>query len=555
MAIRPHHKGKLTYNNIIMKDIFISYSKNFDIVHAFLKDFEANGITTWIDIENLYKKPSEDFGEEIKLNIQNSSAFLLIYTKESIQSEYVKQELEYAFSLKKQILCFPYFPNCEELNYNKHRSFSEHLNEIQWLCNSQQIWRIPGLQEYIEGNERFRDLQSLISELPAEDNNKLAVDIILARIGIQICLKKPLTPFGSFTPLECNTDVYDNEDIHFNILNKSFYVTPTEKSALRIKSFLDKSEKWRQQLAQYNQGYEIENKEIYTQMIDFICEQCNISQQDAEAIVEQAREQAVNIIEKDLEVNTLMFNGPMVGIHNLRPSRTPGDENSTLDIDLYQSDYYTFKFTGELYHLLKKQGVQFNIKLGNISKFAPFLCSLGLGGFLIIKHGNEEYLQWVKRSSLIQAKNMWHFSYDETVHLLKDLRLDANGNPLRDSKKNMQLDPKILFNRALNEELRLQNKIAPHFKKGIFEIGLIECDRLEIELLSYAIIETDPTLSINDQLKVYTDSAKDKIEREKIDYILFTKEDIIKELQGKFITPEALMLAEHLLLQKEEHKL
>lgn len=538
-----------------MKDIFISYSKNFDIVHAFLKDFETNGITTWIDIENLYKKPSEDFGEEIKQNIRDSSAFLLIYTKESIKSNYVKQELEYAFSLKKQILCFPYFPDCTELNYNNHRDFSERLNEIQWLCNSQQLSRIPALSEYIEGNERFRDLQSLIDDFPEQDDGKLAVDIILARIGIQICLKKPLTPFGSFTPLECNTDVYDNEDIHFNVLRKSFYVNPTPESAHRIKSFLDKSDKWRQQLAQYNKGYEIENEEIYMQMVGFICEQCNLSQQEAEKIIDQAREQAVAIIEKDLKINTLMFNGPMVGVYNIRPSRTPGDEKSTLDIDLYQSDYYTFKFTGELYHLLKKKKAQFNIKLSNISNFAPFLCSLGLGGFIIVKHGHEEYLQWVKRSNLIQAKNMWHFSYDETVHLLKDLRLDKDGNPVRDSKSNMQLDPEILFSRALNEELRLQNKIATNFKKGIFEIGLIECDRLEIELFSYAIIETDPSQTINDQLRVYTDSAKDKIERERIDYIPFTKEDIIKELHGKFITPEALTLAKHLLLQKEEHKL
>lgn len=539
-----------------MKDIFISYSsKNFDIVNAFLKDFEANGITTWIDIENLYKKPSEDFGEEIKLNIQNSSAFLLIYTKESINSDYVKQELDYAFSLNKQILCFPYFPNNEKVNYNEHRDFSDHLNEIQWLCNSQQLSRIPGLKEYIEGNERFKDLQSLISDPPVEDNEKLAVDIILARIGIQICLKKPLTPFGSFTPLECNTDVYDNKHLHFNILNKSFYVTPTEQSAHRIKSFLDESTKWRLQLAHYNEGYEIENKEIYTQMINFICKECKIPPQEAEKIIDQAREQATDIIEKDLQNNSLMFNGPMVGVYNLRPNRTSGDEDSILDIDLYQSDYYTFKFTGELYHLLKKKKVLFNINMGNISEFAPFLCSLGLGGFIIVKHGNDEFLQWVKRSKLIQAKNMWHFSYDETVHLLKDLRLDADGKPIRDSKGCMQLDPQTLFSRALNEELRLQNKTAPHFKKGVIEIGLIECDRLEIELLSYAVIVTNPEQTIDDQLRVYTDSAKDKIERERIDYISFSKEDIIKELQGKFITPEALMLAEHLLLQKEENKL
>lgn len=538
-----------------MKDIFISYSKNFDIVHAFLKDFMSSGITTWVDIENLYKNPSEDFGEEIQQNIRESSAFLLIYSKESIQSEYVKKELEYAFSINKPILCFPYFPNCEELNYNKHRDFSDRLNEIQWLCNSQQIARIPGLSEYIEGNERFRDLQSLIVDMPDQDVDKFAVDIILARIGIQILLKKPLTPFGTFTSLESNPDVYLNEDIHFRVLNKSFYVNPPQELAYRIQPFLDKSKEWRSELARYNQGYEIESEELYLWMLDFICARCSVSSEEAVEIIDKARNQAVDIIEKDSKTNSLMFNGPMVGVYNLRPDRIPGCERSLLYIDLYQSDYYTFKFTGELYHLLRKRGVEFTIRLDNIKDYAPFLCSLGLGGFIIVRHGREEYLQWVKRSGLIQAKKMWHFSYDETVHLLKDLMLDENKNPIRDKECQMKLDAGILFKRALKEELRLQNKVSPKFKKGIFEIGLIECDRLEIELLSYAIIETDPQLSIDDQLRIYIDSAKDKIEREKIEYIPFSKEGIIKELHGKFLTPESLALAYRLFVQKEENEL
>ena len=539
-----------------MKDLFISYSKNFDIVSAFLKDFRSSGITTWVDVENLYKNPSEDFGEEIEHNIRDSSAFLLIYSKESMQSEYVKKELDYAFSINKPILCFPYFPNCEELNYNKYRNVLGNLDKIQWLCNSQQVARIPGLSEYIEGNERFRDLQSLIADIPDQDSDKFAVDIILARIGIQIFLKKPLTPFGTFTSLECNPDVYRNEDIHMRVLNKSFYVSPPQELSYRIQPFLDKSKEWQSELAQYNQGYEIESEELFAQMVDFIGAKCHITASEALQIIDQARSQAVDIIEKALETDSLMFNGPMVGVHHLRADRIPGGERSVLYIDLYQSDYYTFKFTGELYHLLRKRGVEFSIRLDNIKDYAPFLCSLGLGGFIIVKHGQEEYLQWVKRSGLIQAKKMWHFSYDETVHILKDLVLDYNKRPILDKQDHqMKLDAGILFKRALKEELRLQNQISPKFKKGIFEIGLIECDRLEIELLSYAIIETDPQLSIEDQLRIYTDSAKDKIEREKIEYIQFSKEGIVKELHGKFVTPEALTLANRLLVQKKENEL
>ena len=143
-----------------------------------------------------------------------------------------------------------------------------------------------------------------------------------------------------------------------------------------------------------------------------------------------------------MEGNELMFNGPMVGVYNIKSDRIPGDEDGELEVQLYQSDYFTFKFTGELYHLLKKKGVNFDINYGNINKFAPFLCFLGLGGFIIVRQGMDEYLLWTKRSSMIQAKNMWHFSYDETVHLFNDLLLDGEGKPVRTKEGYMVLTQK-----------------------------------------------------------------------------------------------------------------
>ena len=167
----------------------------------------------------------------------------------------------------------------------------------------------------------------------------------------------------------------------------------------------------------------------------------------------------------------------------------------------------------------------------------------------------DEYLLWTKRSSMIQAKNMWHFSYDETVHLFNDLLLDGEGKPVRTKEGYMVLTQKSMFERALKEELRLHNKISDDYRKGILEVGLIECDRLEVELLSYVVMEADPTIDIELQFKEYTDTAKDKIEWSKISYIPFTMDEIKKELHGKFMTPESLALAKHLIIQKEEDKL
>ena len=539
-----------------MKDLFISYStKDANIVGAFLKDFEGSGISHWIDIDNLYKEVGHEFGEVIKKNIRDSSAFLLIYTPNSIQSEYVKLELEYAILLEKPILCFPFFPNNVDFNYNKHREFSDYLNKVQWLCNTQQVQRIPGLAEYLQGSKRLKDLSALVQHSVERMDNRFANDVILARIGIQIFLEKPLTAFGTFSPFVNNNEIYKEQQIRFYVLNSSFFVSPTKETADRIQNFLDKAEKWRPILAEYNQGYKIDDYSLYDKLCRFITDKCKTDNAGVNAIIEEAKLLAIDVIAREMEGNDLMFNGPMVGVYSIKSDRIPGCEDGELEVQLYQSDYFTFKFTGELYHLLKRKGIIFDINYSNIIEYAPFLCSLGLGGFILVRQGKDEYLLWTKRSSMIQAKNMWHFSYDETVHLLNDLMLDDEGKPFRTKEGYMVLSQSSMFERALKEELRLHNKVSSNYKKGIFEIGLIECDRLEIELLSYVVMEADLSIDVEWQFKKYTDTAKDKIEWSKILYIPFDIDKIRKEFHGKFMTPESLALAEHLLLQKEDNKL
>ncbi len=535
------------------KDIFISYSsKNKDIVASFLKDFKLSNISTWIDTENLYKNPGTDFTQEIMNSIDESKAVLLIYTKESMASEYVKKEIDYAFEKGKQVLCFPFFPHNEEVNFNRHRDFSDKLNSTQWLCTGQQLHHIPGLGEYVEGVQKANTLQSLITDLPDRDEDKFSVDVILARIGIQQVLGKPLMPFGTFTSIEPNPDVYENEHLIMKVINKAMYIAPTPAQAARMRSFLDRSAGWRGELAEINGMRMIDTSELMESMLAFIETQCGMTRVEALGILEEAKELATEVIAGDLQRNNLMFNGPMVGVYNIAVDRSPSEEASILLMDLYQSDYFTFKCTGELFHLLKKRGAKFDIKLQSVTPYAPFLCSLGLGGFIVVKHGEEEYLQWVKRSGVIQAKNMWHFSYDETVHLLKDIKRNQKKEIIRDDQGAFFLDANTIIRRALQEELRLQNKVSTKFNTGVFELGLIECDRLEMELLSFSIIETDASRDIHEQLSPYTDSAKDRIEREQIEYIPFDMKEMTQALHGKFLTPESYTLAQRLMVFKEE---
>ena len=48
-------------------------------------------------------------------------------------------------------------------------------------------------------------------------DNRFANDVILARIGIQIFLEKPLTAFGTFSPFVNNNEIYKEQQIRFYV--------------------------------------------------------------------------------------------------------------------------------------------------------------------------------------------------------------------------------------------------------------------------------------------------------------------------------------------------
>lgn len=114
----------------------------------------------------------------------------------------------------------------------------------------------------------------------------------------------------------------------------------------------------------------------------------------------------------ELESGKTMFNGAELGVYSITDMRTENSEEYCADIQLYYSDYFTFKCMTEMYHILCSiDASPFALsKVGDIRKLSPFLCSLGLGGFLATYVGGEVSLMWTKRSGNISSGDMWHFS-------------------------------------------------------------------------------------------------------------------------------------------------
>ena len=234
-----------------------------------------------------------------------------------------------------------------------------------------------------------------------------------------------------------------------------------------------------------------------------------------------------------------MFNGAELGVYNITDNRTTNSEHPCVDIQLYYSDYFTFKCMTEMYHILCSiDGTPFVVNnVNDVKPLAPFLCSIGLGGFLAAYTDNGVLLMWTKRSTNISSGDIWHFSYDETVSLLHDGAIDNDNHLIIGKDKSVHIDTEKLLYRAFKEEVGATKEKVDEDNHGIFEVGIIKSERLEIELISQAVLHLDTKVLPQEQIKELHDNAKDGyLEIAKVQFLpLRNRETLI----GRLLNPES----------------
>lgn len=88
-------------------DVFISYSrKDSDFARKINERLQSEGITTWLDLENLAK--GQDFEKAILEGIEKSDNFLFIMTPNSLTSAFCEEEIKKARLLNKRITTILY---------------------------------------------------------------------------------------------------------------------------------------------------------------------------------------------------------------------------------------------------------------------------------------------------------------------------------------------------------------------------------------------------------------------------------------------------------------
>lgn len=559
------------------RDVFISYKReNAPFVARLYEELDRHGISAWVDLSKLHKEAGEEYQEKIRKAIESAQYFLLIYTEHegcSIEGSdfIINNELKYAVEHKRKILFYP--QDHIDLNTSKVKPYVE---KIQWLDTADTARFQLDTQESISDEQKLTELSSLVNKKEGfsifDDQN-----IFLIRVALQRILGK-ITVFGNYTKL-CgtgNNEFYSNETFKLRVVNKSlFYDIPEEyQKELDERGFnrKDKVQEVERHIKELNpDGKELENqlydfieryykiKDIYTHLQGYISKKKYESiklpseeQFDTKALVDVIRKMVACGFIDDLKGGKTMFNGAELGVYNIKDNRTTNTEHPLSEIDLYYSDYFTFKCMTEMYHVLcSVDDSHLKIeKVGDVHPLAPFLCSLGLGGFLATYTESGISLMWTKRSGNISSGDMWHFSYDETVSLLLDAAKE-NGKILMDEDKAVHIDINQLLSRALKEEVGATPELINEEHHGLFEVGIIKSERLEIELISQAVLHLPTEQSLEEKIRRMHDSANDGyLEISKIEFLPLRDQS---KLIGRLLSPESYSIYERMQSRLKEN--
>ena len=549
------------------RDVFISYKReNAPFVTRLYEELESHDISAWVDLSKLHKEVGEEYQEKICKAIDSADFFLLIYTEHegcSIEgSDYIiDKELAYAVEKKKKVLFYPQ----DKIDLEKSR-IKPYVEKIQWLDTAETARYQLDTQESVSDEKRLTELSKMINRKDGfsvfEDEN-----VFLIRVALQRVLGK-ITVFGNYKKL-CGTGVnefYGKDQLDIRVINKSLFIPVPNKQKEELEKLMFFRKDKVQEVERHLNELKPDDIELKQQFVDFVKAHdklypMSVVYKKLYEYLKQDKYKGIYLPEvthfgvdefiyavsemvacsfiADLKKGKTMFNGTELGVYNITDNRTTNSEHPCVDILLYYSDYFTFKCMTEMYHILCSiDGSPFAINsIQDIRPLAPFLCSLGLGGYLAAYTDKGVSLMWTKRSGSISSGDIWHFSYDETVSLLLDGAMDNDKHLIVDRDNTVQIDTEKLLYRALKEEVGAVKEKVDEDNHGLFEVGIIRSERLEIELISQAVLHLDSKISPQEQIKEMHDSASDGyLEIAKVQFLPLRNREV---LIGRLLTPES----------------
>jgi acetyltransferase-like isoleucine patch superfamily enzyme len=570
-------KTRIVQLNNLPTEVFISYrSSQVDFADRLNTELKNNNIETWFDKEILHENVGSQYTELIHEGIKKAKLFLFLYSKDTEESYFIiNEEIGFADKIGKTILCFPIdVPDYVNMNPQLAKS----IKYRQWINRECDAAHCLSMREELEGEYLRQEKDKLISKSHRLTSIYTDINLYIIRLCVQQALGYS-TAVGNYKTISKSDDVYEEGELELNILPIKFYIEPSkekkeELTSLKFYSTNNKNKeikndqvKTKEEIDNIIQVVQPDEKKIREVLDNFILDHYSLGEIYAwmkenrssyipeggneenftiEAFVNTASEITADRFIYELKIlKKGHFNGAMTGVYNVMENPMPNIERKRTTIELYYSDYFTFWCTVELYHILCTIRDCFqDISRTDIKGLSPFLCSLGLGGFIVTNQKDSQRLAWVKRGKSISASSLWHFTFDETSSIYKDSYRNKDGKIKIYENNVVKLDPAYYLYRGMKEEVGISSAMLSS-KRGIFELGLIKCDRLEMELLSYAVLDCPSSPSLPMQFHGFERRATDAHnEIDKFDFSPLINSTY--RYTGRFMTPEADYLSKYL---------
>jgi len=563
------------------REVFLSYrSTQVDFAYRLFKELdENNDITTWFDKNVLHENVGDEYTDLIHVAIEKAKVFLFLYSRDAEESEFIiNDEVGYALHLKKKFLWYP----IDEMDFDTmDPTLAEYIRPREWINKDSEAAYCLGMQEEMEGEYVRQEKSSLIGARKKSTSIYADKNLYLIRVQVQKALGLSTT-IGNYDVIsksgENGFSQYEDGELTLRILPLSFTIpVPEEKvgeleglnffTPIQEEGDEDAKEKLRikGEIDRLIESISPDENLIENKLFSFI--QRNYNLEDIFVWLNEHMPSSLppSISKESFSIDSFLrivanqtadwfifekrnlkkghFNGAMTGVFKVMEDPTPNIERHQTTIDLYYSDYFTFRCMERVYHILCSVKDCFKVKTRiEVEDYCPFFCSLGLGGFIITNQPHSQSLVWVKRGKAIAASNLWHFSYDETSNIYKDSFRDQTGR-IKVENRIVCLDPKKYLLRGIEEEIGLKPESLKQY--GIIQLGLINCDRLEMEILSYAVCDCPDTPSLAIQFSNHSMRALDAHnEVARLDFVPLISSTY--KYTGRFLTPESHYLSQYL---------
>ncbi len=285
--------------------------------------------------------------------------------------------------------------------------------------------------------------------------------------------------------------------------------------------------------------------ELYTDALkSFVVS--NYHQVDYDSLIAIIAEQtADDFIAKKRLSGTANFNKKKFGIYRINTSRTSDNENPIIMIELFETDYFTFRVTAKLYQYLYKIDSEPFTRIKSISDltgYSPFLCSIGTGGLIYSRETIDTEIFLGKRSNNINAGSLYHITFNEGFNTDDKNHIDQTYCTTECLK------------RGICEELNLNNiQQEKYLSNALISHALLVNDGYRFETSLYGCME----IFFNDKftkeffLQAVSNDAQDgDLEFETIKIIKLS--DINNFIQQHSLTPECKYMINFL---RREHRI